>query len=171
MCHVLRDTCCYAQTVGNTPTLPLEFCKSARPRSFLPSFNHIVRSPSNSANRRNLTLASGFMKMSAGFLSVGMYWTNNFLSSTASHMKWYRTLICLVREWYLLSLDNAIAPWLSLLIVIQHSSSLRSSARNVHSPSASFAACAWATYSASTVDKATICCFFELQLTAPRPNR
>ena len=104
MRHVLRDTCCYAQTVGNTPTLPLKFCKSARPCSFSPSFNHIVRSPSNSANQRNLTLASGFVKMSAGFSSVGMYWTNNFSSSTASHMKWYRTSICLVREWYLLSL-------------------------------------------------------------------
>ena len=168
---MLRDTCCYAQTVRNTPTLPLEFCKSARPRSFSPSFNHIIRSLSNSTNWWNLTLASGFVKMSAGFSSVGMYWTNNFSSSTASRMKWYQTSICLVHEWYLLSLDNAIAPWLLLLIVIRRSGSLRSLARNVHSHSASFAACAWAMYSASTVDKATICCFLELQLTAPRPNR
>ena len=41
------------------------------------------------------------------------------------------------------------------------------SARNVHSQSASFAACVAAMYSASVMDNAMIGCFLELQDTAP----
>ena len=126
----------------------------------LPSLSLIARKPNNSMNFWNLAFARGFMKISAGFSSVGMYTTDTFPSSTALRMKWYGTLICFVHEWNLLSFDSAIAPWLLELIVIARVGLFHISLMKMHSHSASFTAWAWATYSASTVERAIICCFF-----------
>ena len=133
------------------------------PHSFLlPPLSLIGRKPNNSTNLQNLVFTNGFMKMSAGLSSVGMYTTDTFPSSTASLMKWYRTSICFVREWNLLSFDNAIASWLSQLIVICGSGTPRSSLTKVHSHSASFAVWAWAIYLALTVKRAMICLLFRV---------
>ena len=129
----------------------------------------IERSPSISTKRRNFNFASGLVKISDVLSSVGMYMTSIFLSSTASRMKWYRMSICLVRAWNLLSLDNAIAPWLLQLIVNGASCKPRISFRKLRNHKASLAAWVCAIYSASVLDNAIMYCFFELQDTAPLP--
>ena len=145
----------------NTSTLPLEFASmefeycllivtwcatryfafnsgAYFPHSFLiPSFSSIGRKPNNSMNFQNLAFANGFVKISVGLSSVGTYTTDTFPSSTASQMKWYRTSICFVREWNLLSFDSAIAPWLLELIVIAQVGWLWISLTKVRSHSAS----------------------------------
>ena len=99
-------------------------------------------------------------------LSVGMYLTAIFPFSTASRMKWYHILMCLVWAWNLLSFDYVIAPWLSQLSVTGLLNP-RISWTNVCKYIASFTAWVCAMYSASVLDNATIYCFFELQVMVP----
>ena len=125
-------------------------------------------SPNSSVKWWNLAFVSGLVNISTGFLSVGIYLSVIFQSSTASWMKWYQMSICLVHVWNLLSFDNTIAPWLSQLIVIGLTNP-RISWTNVCKYITSFTAWVCAMYSASVLDNTTIYCFLELQVTAPAP--
>jgi len=66
-------------------------------------------------------------------------------------------------------LDSATADWLSQCKTIGAVGGEVSDPARVHSHTASFMVCAAATYSASIVDRATIGCFLELQVTTPPP--
>ena len=125
-------------------------------------------SPNNSVKWQNLVFVSSLVNISTGLLSVGIYLSVIFLPSTASQIKWYWMSMCLVHAWNLLSFDNAIAPWLSQLIVIGLSNP-HISWTNVHKYITSFAAWVCAMYSASVLDNMTIYCFLELQVMAPMP--
>src|SRR5277367_51819 len=84
-------------------------------------------------------------------------------------MKWKCTSMCLVRAWYVESLDSAMAPWLSQKIVVGPLRSAESSERSLRSHMASFAACVRPTYSDSVLERVMMGCFFELQDIAPLP--
>ena len=77
----------------------------------------ISSNPSIETKRVNLTLASGFVKMSATLSPDGKCFILTFSSSTASLIKWYRRSMCLVRKWNLLPFERAMADWLSDRIV------------------------------------------------------
>src|SRR5882724_6514833 len=88
-------------------------------------------------------------------------------SLTVLWMKWKHRSICFVLAWNWPSFDRAMADWLSQLSVIGEESGHVISPRNECNHRASFTVWVVATYSASVVDRATIDCFLELQLTAP----
>ena len=137
------------------------YCSSFLPNAFSPSFL---------TNSSNLGCTRGFMNMSVTFSEVGMYLTRILLSSTASQMKWYLRSMCFVHKWNLLSLANAIAPWLSHSMVSGPLEFPCISLTKFQSQIASLAACVCTTYSASVLDSATMLCFFELQDIAPLPK-
>jgi hypothetical protein len=54
---------------------------------FLPSLSLIACKPNSFTNLQNFAFTKGFVKISAGFSSVGTYTTDTFPSSTALRMK------------------------------------------------------------------------------------
>ena len=116
----------------------------------------------------NLAFRSGLVNISARFSSVGTYSTEILLFLTASWMKWYWMSICLVWVCNLLSLDNAITPWLSHFSMTSLSNPLISPT-NMCKYITSFVACICVMYSASVLNRVMMYCFFGPQVTAPVP--
>ena len=103
--------------------------------------------------------------VSEGFLSVWIF--TSFISclSITSHIQWYRTSMCFVREWYMEFLLRSIALWLSQCTL--YSSCCRPNFwRSRFNHNISFPASEAAMYSASVVDKATHFCNLDCHETA-----
>ena len=88
------------------------------------------------------------------------------LSLTDLQMKWNHMSICFVQVWCGPFLDSTMADWLSQCITVGTVGGEVSDPTRVCSHTASFVACAAATYLASMVEMVTIGCFFKLQATA-----
>ena len=77
--------------------------------------------------------------------------------------------ICFVREWYIGFSANLLAPWLSQLTCTEEVDN-PIFVKNLPTCTASFAASVSAIYSASTVERATVCCFLVFQDMAAHPK-
>src|SRR6478672_6487128 len=114
----------------------------------------------------NLISGRALVKMSASMLPVGMYSNLTSLRATRSRAKWCMTSMCLDRLEMTGFLRILIAAWLSekrpMVPVVTLSSE-----RSVRNQRASLMADAAAMYSASVVERATVGCRREDQLTMP----
>ena len=149
----------------------LEYLQHSPSSHMSPSTHQLAStslSPNNSVKQQNLVFASSLVNISTRFSSVGIYLSVIFPFLTASQTKWYQISMCLVHAWNLLSFDNAIALWLSQLIVIGLSNP-HIFWTNAHRYIASFTVWVCARYSASVLDNVIMYCFLELQVTAPTP--
>ena len=95
-------------------------------------------------------------------LDHNLFVLNHFANEVVVHVD----VLCV---WNLLSFVSVIMPWLSQFMISGSSGTEWSSHRKLHSHRPSLAVCICVMYSASVLDSATTCCFFELHKMAPAP--
>ena len=116
----------------------------------------------------NLTRFSSLIKPSASIWLVGMNITLTSPFSMNSRIAWYRTWICLVREWKTRLTDRSIKSWLSAYMIVAfflYTLDFHRVYRRCHNQTACFPASVNAIYSDSVVDWAVIDCRLLIQLT------
>jgi len=116
---------------------------------------------------RIVSLSSGFVRKSTMFSALGIYLKLTSFASARSLTKWWRTFMCFVHRWFLSFVLRAIAPLLSACMVTGHVMGSPISSKYLSSYNAWVVAWEKAINSASTVDKATMSCFFVFQETGP----
>ena len=111
-----------------------------------------------------LTWGSPFIRISAVWLSVGVYLRSMTPEASFSWTKWWWTSICFECAWNVGLCVMVMADWLLMRRVVGVMMSWPISTSSCRSHMASLAPWADAMYSPSMLESATVGCFFEAQL-------
>src|ERR1700678_1544689 len=109
-------------------------------------------------NRWWWSRGSGLVNMSARLSMVGTCSSAIWPDFNSSRREWWRMSMCLTLPWSLVFLDKAIAPRLSPLITPGMSYPIWTSSNQLCIQTICWAHLDIATYSASTVESATVAC-------------